>query len=165
MLNWQPWWTKWQPWWCYTFLNVIIRFLMPQNLTLPIKMLIVGAIVKNNITCKRMYGNPKTWIWQPLWPKTCQNHHIELCLLLNNISEGSYTPKKPVTMKLSKIRGKPQKITLKSRKPQKIHAKLATLMNEVATLVMLYLSKCHYSIPDATKPHITHQNVDCRCYC
>ena len=79
---------------------------MPQNLTLPIKMLIVGAIVKNNITCKRMYGNPKTWIWQPLWPKTFQNHHIELYLLLYNISEGSYTPKKPVTMKLSKIRGK-----------------------------------------------------------
>ena len=115
MLNWQPWWTKWQPWWCYTFLNVIIRFLMPQNLTLPIKMLIVGAIVKNNITCKRMYGNPKTWIWQPLWPKTFQNHHIQLCLLLYNISEGSYTPKKPVTMKLSKIRGKPQKIAKNRR--------------------------------------------------
>ena len=116
MLNWQLWWTKWQPWWCYTFLNVIIRFMMPQNLTLPIKMLIVGAIVKNNITCKRMYGNPRTWIWQPLWPKTFQNHHIELCLLLYGISEGSYTPKKPVTMKLSKIRGKPQKIALKSHK-------------------------------------------------
>ena len=88
---------------------------MPQNLTLPIKMLIVGAIVMNNITCKRMHGNPKTWIWQPLWPKTFQNDHIELCLLLYNISEGSYTPKKPVTMKLSKIQGKPQKIAKKSR--------------------------------------------------
>ena len=85
---------------------------------LPTKMLIVGAIVKNNITCKRMYGNPKTWIWQPLWPNTCQNYHIELCLLLNNISEGSYTPKKPVTMKLSKIRGKPQKIA-KNRRIQR----------------------------------------------
>ena len=88
---------------------------MPQNLMLPTKMLIVGAIVKNNNTCKRMYGNPKTWIWQLLWPKTFQNNHIQLCLLLYNISEGSFTPKKPVTMKLSKIRGKPHKIAKKRR--------------------------------------------------
>ena len=161
MLNWQPWWTKWQPWWCYTFLNVIIWFLMPQNLTLPIKMLIVGDIVTNNITCKH--------VWQPydmdLATLVTKNMSKLSHWIVFNISEGSYTPKKPVTMKLSKIRGKPQKITLKSWKPQKIHAKLTTLMNQVATLVMLYLSKCHYSIPDATKPNITHQNVDCRCYC
>jgi len=42
----------------------------------------------------------------PCDKKQFQNHHIELYLLLYNISEGSYTPKKPVTMKLSKIRGK-----------------------------------------------------------
>ena len=60
----------------------------------------------NNITCKRIYGNPKTWIWQPLWPNTFQNHHIDLCLLLYNISEGSYTTKKPATLKLWKIQGK-----------------------------------------------------------
>ena len=104
--------------------TLVILYLSKCHYSIPdaTKHHIVGAIVKNNITCKGMYGNPKTWIWQPLRPKTFQNDHIELCLLLYNISEGSYTPKKPVTMKLSKIRGKTaensknRRIQLKYRK-------------------------------------------------
>ena len=45
----------------------------------------------------------------PCDQKTFQNPHIELYLLLYNISEGSYTPKKPVTMKFRENRRKSQK--------------------------------------------------------